>query len=574
MIAVLRADTESDARDYVPLIAFGFAVIVHILAMWGNEGPVLYEDALGYIGNARTLSGGAVPTFDGSGYYAGGYSLLLVPIYLVTQNSEVVWHYVVALNVIAASLIVFPAAWISRRLLGLSKRNAWIAAVAASLTPALILQPGRGWIETVFPLVYLIAVGAIYATLTHNRFGASVVSATSLGFLVLLHGRGAVIALVAIVVFIAAPATVGTRLRNSATVLVGIAAGFVISALLKTYLVSNQWTGGLPRNSDSVGEVLDAFSPDQIGVTLLNVVGHTWYVIVVSLGVAVAGFVCWIGIARQRDLEAVDRAKQLAAVFVLLSVSGTIIVSAAFLSGGPRPDHLVYGRYGEGVTPILILGGAAMIIMSRRAFAWMLAGGGLGLLLGAVLVVLRPADAFIGAVQGLSVPGLLGLEFVASRTRSSVLGGLSIVLISTVAGAFAAMVAVMIRVRPRAALVAAISFTVGLSILGKVALWDPAVHFWFDALNGIPVAAREQVPEEQIYYDLENLNPLARSHYEFRIAPRRMIFVDDVCVPPIGSLVITSIPSEAESESVSLVAFDERPNQALVRLDSLSDLEC
>jgi hypothetical protein len=47
-----------------------------------------------------------------------------------------------------------------------------------------------------------------------------------------------------------------------------------------------------------------------------------------------------------------------------------------------------------------------------------------------------------------------------------------------------------------------------------------------------------------------------------------------VCVPPIGSLVITSIPSEAESESVSLVAFDERPNQALVRLDSLSDLEC
>ena len=136
--------------------------VLHLAALIGNRGPVLYSDALGYFGNARYLAGGAPPTFDGSFSYSAGYSILLVPFYWITEQSNVIWTMAVALNIGLAVLIMVPAYVLARRMFALNQYQALMVSVAVSLTPALLLQPGRGWVETLFPVVFLAATVVVF----------------------------------------------------------------------------------------------------------------------------------------------------------------------------------------------------------------------------------------------------------------------------------------------------------------------------------------------------------------------------------------------------------------------------
>ncbi len=554
---------------------------VHIAAIFGNRGPVLYSDALGYLGNARFLAGGTPPTFDGAFSYAPGYSVLLIPLYWVTQQADAVWTGAVLLNVAFATLIMAPAYWLARNMFSLRQHPALLSAAVVSLTPALILQPGRIWTETLFPLVFLTAVAAVTSMfgmkpVSATRIGPAIASGALVGYLVSIHGRGIAVAAAfgAILLF----GVVWYRIRTSTALIAATAAGIVVAGDLavRSYLRSELWTpGDVPANAGSVRRILAAYAPDQITSTLSTALGHGWYVIAVSFGLAALGFVALTLVAaRSPKWHPTSASAQAGAAFAILAVVGVWLLSAGLLTNVNRVDHRVYGRYLEGVTPILILAGTAALLKVR--VAWRALGYSAALILpvGAGLYWLRGPEQFVGNVQKFTIPGLVGMQSIFSPTNTVFLDRIDVVAISVLATAIGIVGALAIRRNPSTGIIAVLAITVGLTFLGKSASWDPFVSFWYDAYNNVPAALNELSESEAVTYDVAFLNPDARNLYEFRLAPRQLAFVEGACTPESGTVVIsTDDPQAAGIEGTPLTA-DTTPGQALWFLGEGTSARC
>jgi hypothetical protein len=550
--------------------------LVHVIALVGNRGPVLYSDALGYLGNARFLAGGAQPTFDGSFAYAAGYSLLLVPIYWVTQRSDIVWATAVVLNVALSVMIMVPAWRLGRQLFGLGRRSALLVAAAVSLTPALMLQPGRIWTETLFPFVFLSAAAFAVTMFRTNRSLFALASGGSVGYLVFIHGRGmAVAAAFAIVVLVAA----ATRRLSvgPAIIAVGTTGAVIIGDLaMRSYLSDRLWSAtSTSANAGSASRILAAFSPSELGDTLSTALGHLWYVAAVSFGIAVVGVLAlvWL-IGRFEPFAESDDGTRLTALFVLISVVGVAALSAGLLSEVNRVDHRVYGRYLEGVTPILILAGGAWLLRARAVWrVWAIAATAIPVA-GLLLVAWRGSEQFVGNVQKFAIPGLLGLQTIVHPSTEVFLGDLDIVAISFVAAAAGVALALFAKYRATGSVIAVVAVAIAVTFVGKTTSWDPFVSFWFDAYDNVPARLADLPEDEPITYDLRSLNPDARNLYEFRIAPNRLAFVDGPCDPSVAEDFISSDNAAAVGIGFTLVAADTVPSQALWFLDESATASC
>lgn len=550
--------------------------LIHVIALIGNRGPVLYSDALGYLGNARFLAGGAQPTFDGSFAYAAGYSLLLVPIYWITERSDTVWAIAVAMNVVLSVLIMLPASWLGRHLFGLGRRPALLVAAAVSLTPALILQPGRLWTETLFPVVFLAATAFVLAMFRTNRSLFALAAGGFVGYLVFIHGRGMAVAVAFLVVIVIAAAT--RRLAVLPMAVAAVSAAVVIAGDLsmRSYLSDRLWSAtATSANAGSASRILAAFSPSELADTLSTALGHVWYVATVSFGLTVVGVVAlvWL-VGRFEPFADASDGVRLTALFALIAIAGVAALSAGLLSEVNRVDHRVYGRYLEGVSPILILSGSAWLLRARTVWRIWAVGAAAIPVAGLLLVVWRGSEQFVGNVQKLSIPGLLGLQTIVDPTTDVFLDGLSIAAISFVSAVVGLAAALYARHRTTAAVVAVVVVTVAFTFVGKATSWDPFVSFWFDAYSDVPSALSELPEDESVAYDLRFLDPDARNLYEFRLAPDQLVFVDDPCDPSAGRVLISSNDAGAIGIDAMLVTTDAVPRQGLWFFDESTVASC
>lgn len=552
-------------RRIVMLSILAAVVLIHIAAIVGNRGPVLYSDALGYLGNARFLAGGARPTFDGSFQYAAGYSMLLTPFYWATQRSEIIWFAAVALNVILSVAIMLPAYHLARRAFDLGRDQALIVAAAVSLTPALILQPGRVWVETLFPAVFLASVLAVALLFEKRSVPCAAAAGTLVGYLVFAHGRGLAVAVAFLIVLI-----VGVAAKRLPPLIAGIGAistGVVVAIdlLTRSYLRTQLWSASdAPANIGSVSRILGAYAPDHLVATLTTALGHLWYVVTASFGVALVGFVALAFIVAKAERRISDRSSiGIAALFALVAVAGVTVLSAGLLSEVNRVDHRVYGRYLDAVTPVLVLVGTAWLLKARASWRW-LAGAALAVpVAGLTLYWTRGPDQFVGNVQKFAIPGLLGLQSIVERSHPVFLEGLDILAISGLAALIGISAAFVIRRNRVLGVAAVIVFTVGITFIGKATSWDPFAEFWFDAYANVPGALNDIPEDRPVLYDMRFLDPDARNLYEFRLAPRRLTFVGDSCSTGAGDLLISSDDPRRVGASASLLASDTVPDQGL-----------
>lgn len=544
--------------------------VVHLLAMLGNHGPVLYSDALGYLGNARFLAGGAAPTFDGSFSYAAGYSLLLVPLYWITEQSEVVWTMSVAINVGLSVLIVLPAYQLGRRVFDLGRYQALFVSAAVSLTPALILQPGRIWVETLFPFIFLMAALAIFVLFETGKVPYAVISGALVGYLVFIHGRGLAVAAAFLIVL--AVGVVTRRLSLLPAVVGAISTAFVvvIDLLVRSLLRDHLWSASdAPANAGSVGRILGAYAPDHLVATLSTGLGQLWYVIVASFGVAAVGFVALAIVALGSDRRSAAGASNRAvALFALLAVGGVAILSAGLLAEVNRVDHRVYGRYLEGVTPILILAGTTWLLKLRSSWRWLVVAAVAIPAVGLALYTMRGSEQFVGNVQQFAIPGLLGLQWIVDPSDAVFLDGLDVLAISALAALIGIVAAFLIRRHRTLGVAALITLTIGITFIGKTTSWDPFASFWFEAYDNVLTALNDLPGAQTVKYDLRFLDPDARNLDEFRLAPRRLSFVDDACDATTGDALISSGDPERLGASAAPLAADAVPDQGLWLIDT------
>lgn len=546
-----------------------------------RTGPVLVADEIGYLTNARVLSGGVAGQLEQAPFYRGGYSLLIAPLLKVSSDPTFVYHLVLVLNAALAASVLPLLYLLLTRFGGVRPEPAFWAALAGAAYPALTVLSQVAMSENaLFPLVvvWLIAFGGLLSAegrRSELAWAAGLGAAT--GALWAVHNRMVVAVALAVggLIWLA----VWRRLRPAAAAL-----GLAIIALallgvhfLDSYLIDHNYAGSAP---DELSERMDdLFQFSGLRTALANLAGQTWYLVVATFGLAVAA--AWDFLRRRRG-DAEDRPPPVLGVLLALTAL-LLLISAAAFPERTRPDMLIYGRYTEVVAPALIAFGLAALsrvlpsfvsdsgtkeggALAARRLAWPLVGFGA---LTALVVVVRATASDPDAANRWNISAL---PFVTVQLGPAILIGAALVAL----GGAALLLWASGRGQKTVAL-AALALFVPVVAYG---VWNPvrsSQRAVYPAGWESPESAAGKAGAKTIAYDLDHYDTIGLYAVQWFLPDSRLrLYAGDRDDPPARFVIADEEwGSRHPAARAKLIWRDEGRDQALWQLDrSCPDAGC
>lgn len=405
-------------------------------------GPVNVADEIGYLTNARLLAGGARGQMVWAPFYHGGYSLLIAPLLRLDLDPTLTYRLILVVNALLAAALLPLLYLLLTRSFAIAPGAAFSAALAGAAYPSITVWSQMAMPENLLaPLIvgWLLLFGALVRARTRavrvlcalGAAGTAVAAAAAHGrmiFLVPLTG----IALVLLAL----------RGRLCKTALAGalgcLLAGLYAAHHLDQFLLARNYPGRVFH--EFTRPITAIASLDGLRAVARNLVGHTWYLLVATLGL-VALYLLVEGFGRLRrgvgrDAEEPD----MILVLLLATTAGLLAVSVMSFPVLGRSHHLIYGRYFDPAVPALVAVSLARLMTLKRLprIRWLLAG--LAILTLAV-AALRAGSSASGAQR----QHVASLPFITSDLEPWVLMGAG-----AVASAALGLFGFLLRTRPAA----------------------------------------------------------------------------------------------------------------------------
>ena len=510
----MRSRGRGAAAAVVACLAF---LGLHAALHWGEPGFHL-ADGTGYLANARWIAGVAGTTWQGpAAFYNAGWSLVVAPITRFVDDPSTLFAAVVTLNSVLATGVVLAAYAFARRVLGLAPGHAILAAAVAGTYPAVLLQAGVEWSESLYHLVFVAFALAANAVMTRpGSPWAACALALAAVFQFAVHPRGLG------VVPVTGIALVWWRGRGKLTTtaaaagLVTLAATFVAVRLLHDRLLDALYE---PFSASIEGDVLERATDPTLQWGMAKALfGQVWYLTVATLGLVPLGV---LHLARDRRPQT-----------RLVLAAGAVVLAASCLqmSDGTRVDHMVYGRYVEGVVPLFLVAGAAAMLTRLRWWTGPAIAAVAGIA-GALVAGAQGGDKFSGLLSPLNV---VAIRAWTSETTIDV-ARVTLVLLAIAAGVW------LVALRWRAiALGATVVVFVATAFVTQRDDLDPFYDLWANVTE-IPEAIDAVAPGAEVIaydrssgaYDLD-----ASNLYQLELADREVVFFDSDDEAPPAELVI------------------------------------
>jgi hypothetical protein len=342
------------------------SVLVGIAVFFLNyaiQGPMIQGDEGSYLANAAAIAGFHN---DMASSYNAGYSILIAPAFWVADTPTEAWMFVKAINALLLACITLLLWMISRRLAPKVDLKARLAAVVlVTLYPMWVVMSGYSFAQIAFVAVFLL-VTLVFMNAVHGGVVAWILLGIASGFLYWGHPT-AVATLIAISISSAYIAWVRGRWSLLLTLLLSIAVMIIAYRDgIVPWLHDRMTISGSPANLHYPGikRLLSTFLTfDGLQEVVARIGGHIFYLSIGTVGLIWLGLISLIAKAHKIKKHVWNDevlGYRALAVFLVLSLTGTLVLSALFFSsaqGAQRLDHWMYGRYVEGViAPILLIG--------------------------------------------------------------------------------------------------------------------------------------------------------------------------------------------------------------------------
>ncbi len=404
------------------LVGTAGLLVARLLLGLPRPGPVYLADEVGYLTNARVLGGGLGADLLHTSYFRGGYSLLLTPVLALAGDPAAEYRLVLVVNaLLAASLVPLLYLFLTRSLRVAPRAAVW-PAIGAACYPSVTLTSGMAMSENLLlPLVvaWLLTVSGTLTAAT-ARAGAAWAAAMACCAAVLWAAHGRMVVVVAVSAAVLVGLVVVRRrpaVWPAACGLLVLACGLVAVRALNDFLIRENY--GDRRFDDAEERVSSLEDLDGVLSVARNLVGHSWYLLVATLGVVLVLLVVDGRRLASRVASRTADTSDVVLTVLLVTTAGILVLSALSFPDPARPDQIVYGRYVEVMVPPLLAVGLTALAAGRLPRrAWGVAAVLLGL--AGVVAVLRAGLDFRGPVGSLNVTSL---PFrVGSLGPSSLLG--------------------------------------------------------------------------------------------------------------------------------------------------------
>ncbi len=351
------ADGLQYRSDALLLAALTF--MSYLALAWQFSGPTYQMDEIGYLANAATLSGRTIDA--GSSYYFG-YSLFLLPGFLLFDDPLVIWKSVLVTNALLFAVAIF----LLHRISGYLSEDRWMRFFAVALCALYPAYPTMAGYAFSTPGIVLVYVAACW---TLCRSGVAPKSSLLLfsllaGFLNWVHPTGLPVAIAAVMV-LGLMACVDRKLISRAAVSVAIIVLMIWAyrGFLDPLLLDVMTPDGLVprRHYPTIAEELrELVAPGGPAEFLTRYLAQLSYILIGSLALASGGAAYIVRrAAAVVNTNGRDDDTNLAfLVFALLSLLGVIGLSAVlFTKPSYYYNHYWFqGRYLEGMLlPFLLV---------------------------------------------------------------------------------------------------------------------------------------------------------------------------------------------------------------------------
>ena len=493
--------------------------VLHVLLVTPVHGFML-SDTTGYLANARWIAGKAGTTWQGpSSFYHPGWSFLVAPLYLVLDSPRDIQVGALVVNGVL-SVALLPAAYLlARRAFALPARPALAAAAIAATYPAVVLLAGYEWGEALYQLLFVGFVLAAAVLVSRRSLGPALAVGALAPLLDATHPRGLGVVAVAGVLLV-------TLARRERVVLIGLVP--LVALFLATRLVDHALLQAIysDRSAKVEGDVLSRLTdPHLLWGAAKATVGQLWYLSVATLGLAPLGAL-WLGTTK--------RIPRAVGIVTLAACVATLAASALEMSDGTRVDHMVYGRYVEGMVPVLLVAGAAAVVAWRSMLPRLLGlhaalVGGLAV----VLVAARGGAVFSGDVMPLNVTGILVYRHLPNEVD---VARVTILALLVTAGVLLAA-----RWRVMLGLALVVGVFAGTSVAVQARSMTPFDRTW-SAMTRIPETVREISDGGVVSYDRDGYDVEAADFYQLELADRGLRFFDSRTGRRPGSDLVIASP--------------------------------
>ena len=343
------------------LIGFTIQVMLRVTLIHGRNGPLVFADETGYLANARVLAGGVPGQLSHAMFYRAGYSVLLVPAYLLSDNPVRSYHLVLGTNALISSC-TFPLLFLLlRRVLSVGRSQALAAAFVAAAAPALLLVSLLAMAETLLTPLYLLVLYALARLVADGKSRWGVVLGAAGGWLPTTHGRGGLALALLAGALAAAVWRRRELLRPVLTALLVAGILYLLGGLLNSYVRNLNF----PGSSGGGSQVLNHLgSPGVAKNVAALALGQYWYFTVASAGLFGLGVIGLVAAIRKQGRCPTTPREQAASLVCWLELAallGFTVLTAVFLYPPNRPDIVVYGRYTEFVVPFVTAAGLARL---------------------------------------------------------------------------------------------------------------------------------------------------------------------------------------------------------------------
>lgn len=374
-----------------------FVIAILIMRLWNISdlnGPILFDDEIGYWSHAANLAGLSWTEVVHS-WYSYGYSILLMPLFWITHNMKILYRIAIVLNALMGAVaFALGKAIIQEIDEQCDEITSMVISFTAVCYSAYIFQSNIAWSETfVYTWFMLIVWSAIKFFKRRTRVN-TILFTVECSFLYIIHNR-------CIVIFIAYAIVLcymvikrkidWKKVVMAFAIIAGIMSlNIIIKARLSEMVweTSNGFTGNNLATHSSKVNLL--FYLDGLKALLCSLFGKLWYLLTSTLMLAYFGgsyivkrFIS--GIQAQKKNETDDT--YLFFLFLILFICGTIAVATIVMIPGAvdytqktRLDVYFYGRYSEIVSGVLILFGLVDIMHKARR-KWRLTECAVGLIL-------------------------------------------------------------------------------------------------------------------------------------------------------------------------------------------------
>ena len=309
---------------------------VGLVIATATPGPLLTADDLAYLGMARTLAGDGAAPMPPQAPYGVLYPALLAPGWLVGLSESSMLVFARVVNALAGAALVPVLYSLIRRVAVVSVKPALVAAVVGASLPALYLTATIAWSERLLAL--LAAAGVLgLVHLAERRTAEAALGCVVLGAAMFAAHPRLGPAGVVVIVSAAWMLLAHSRKQALSVVIVGGLALWMVERARAALSEAAFASSGTYDTAD----LASRRGLDEVPAMMQTGLGAATYLVLAGTGLVVIGVVA---LARRRLIG-----------WPTLAMLGAVLALAAwFLTGNPRADKWLHGRYIEVLAPVIV----------------------------------------------------------------------------------------------------------------------------------------------------------------------------------------------------------------------------